>query len=31
MYKNDSLYYSNTEYSEEMKNDNWKNINSLFE
>ena len=29
--KNDGLYYSNTEYSEEMENDNWKNVNSLFE
>lgn len=29
--KNDCLYYCNTEYTDDMENDNWKNIDKLFE
>lgn len=28
--KNERLYYSNTEYTEDMENDNWKPIEDLF-
>lgn len=28
--KNDSLYFCNTEYSEDMENENWKSIDKVF-
>ena len=28
--KNDSLYFCNTEYTEDMSTDNWKNLNEIL-